>query len=78
MVAATSALEAKEEALEVVATLDAADPPARGVAGRVDTATATPRVTIAEGIGATRGEAPTEPEAPAPRRTAARAPRSLS
>ena len=71
-----AASEAEEEALEVVATLSAAEPPAKGVAGRADMAT--PRATATEATGDTRREAPTELEAPARRRIAARAPRSLS
>ena len=71
MVAPTAAQEAEEEAPEVVATLDAEEPPARGVRARADTVT--PR---AETIGSTHA-APTEQAASAPRRTADRAPTSL-
>ena len=66
----------KEEALEVVTTLGAAEPQARGTAGRGDTVT--PRATATEPTGETFTEAPTEMAAPAPRRIAARAPTSLS
>ena len=68
--------EAEKEALEVVATLGAAEAPARGAAGRADMAI--PRATATEATGDTRREARTQMEAPAPRRTAARASRSLS
>ena len=70
----TSGKEEKE-ALEVVVTLGAAAVPARGAAARGDMAT--PRATATESTGDTRREAPTELVALAPRRTAARAPRSL-
>ena len=73
MATPTAASEA-EEALEVVTTLDVAEPPARGAAGRG----ATPRVTATEVTGDTRREAPRELVALAPRRTKARTPTSLS
>ena len=76
IVAPTAAPEAEEEALEVVATLGAAEPPARGTAGMGDVTT--PQATATEATGDTRTEAPTELAAPAPRRTAARVPMSLS
>ena len=60
----------------MVATLDAAEPPARGTGGRTDMAT--PRATAASATRDTCREAPTEREAPAPRRTATGGPRSLS
>ena len=60
-----------EETLGEVATLGAAEPPAREVTG-------TPRAVAAEGTVDTRAEALSEPTAPAPRRTAGCALTSLS
>ena len=63
--------DAEEETLEGVATLGAAEPPARGD-------TATPRAEATEATGGTRTEALAESAAPAPRRTMYRGPTSLS
>ena len=74
MAAPTAAPEAEKEAWAVVATLGAADPPARGVVGRADTVT--PKAMATEGTGTTRREAPTKLKAPAPWKTPA--PRKIS
>ena len=63
--------DAEEETLEGVATLGAAEPPARGD-------TATPRAEATEAIGDKRAETFTQPAASAFRRTTDRAPTSLS
>ena len=60
-----------EETLEEVATLGAAEPPARGVTG-------TPRAVATEATGGTHAEALSEPEASAPRRMTERTLTSLS
>ena len=75
LVVPTAAPEAEEEALEVVATLGAAESPARGAVGRRDINTI--RATSTEVTGDTRWDVSTEQAGPAPRRTAARALTSL-
>ena len=72
--APTAAPEVEETTREVVTTLDAADPSAGGVVGRANRPLLERRPRRAS--GPLCWEAPTELEAPAPRRTAARAPRS--
>ena len=75
MTAPTAPPEAEEEALPMVDMLGPAEPLTSGAAGRGDMVT--PRATASETTGDTSREAPTELAAPSPRRTAARAPKSL-
>ena len=75
MAAPTTPQEVAEKAMEVVATLGAAEPPARGAAARGDTVMFRSKAT--EASGGTRTEAPTEVAAPTPRRTAVEAPTLL-
>ena len=75
MAAPTAVPEEEEEALEVVATLDTAEPQARVATGR--RGMASPRATAVEATGDTRRETPTELAAPSPRKAAARALTSL-
>ena len=76
MAAPTDAPKAEEDALEVVATIVAAEPPARGAAAREDTAI--PPAAATEATGSMHTVTATDLAAPTPQKIADRTPTSLS